>query len=305
MKTQTKDELVKGYKLHNYQIDFVKLKLYNVDIGTINWGAFVEHPNLKNHYSLVPNLPNMHSKNFDMYMDKGNNITVRMSIPYLLENHNYQSVEDAGSSFILQELQALTNLDFPQAKVMEFEFGAFDTIDIDASHYIKNIDGLLNFDLLKATPYMKMFGDTDVHYKIYDAVKNAKRKKTFVRGSYPDSRLIKHELKIKRPKEFLGKTVTAFDLSSGLYTGKLKVHLDFFREQLICRKRATYHLEKTSMLHILYIALKNGQHENQSTAFNLVNEVVENSDLTPSQKSKRKKSLLALETTYNAQQEKR
>ncbi|MGY0391190.1 hypothetical protein ACW5R3_01355 [Bizionia sp. KMM 8389] len=305
MKTQIKDESVKGYELHNFQIDFVKLKLYNVNIGTINWGAFIGHPNLKNHYSLVPNLPNMYSKNFDMYMDKGNNITVRMSIPYLIENHNYRSIEDAEMCFVLQELQRLTNLNFPQAKVVEFEFGAFDSIDIDASQYIKKIEGLVNFDLLKATSYMKMFGSNTVHYKIYNAVQNAKSKKTFTRGNYPDSKLIKHELKIKSPKEFLGKSVTAFDLASGLYTGKLKVQLDFFKQLIMWKQDVIYQLEQTNMTHVLYTSLKNVESLLETTVFNLVKEVIDNSGLTSSQKSKRKKSLLELETTYNAQLQKR
>ena len=305
METQIKDESVKGYELHNYQIDFVKVKLYNVDIGTINWGAFIGHPNLKNHYSLVPNLPNMHSKNFDMYMDKGNNITIRMSIPYLLENHNYQNVEDIGTYFILQELQSLTNLDIPQAKVMEFEFGAFNTIKNDASQYIKNIEGLLNFDLLKATPYMKMFGYNNIHYKIYDAVANAKRKKTFTRGNYPKPSLIKHELKFKNPRKTFGKQVTASCLCNGNFLKQPRTLLKGYMSQLIFKHELSFNALDTSMIHLLFASLKNAESLLETTTFNLVKEVIDNSDLTSSQKSKRKKSLLELETTYNAQLQKR
>lgn len=137
--------------LHNYQVDYVKLKLYNADTSKINWDFIKDHQVLKNHYTLDFIAPNYHGKNFDMYIDKGNNITIKTSIPYLLEDQNYTDCDEQDIGFILCHLLNVTGINFPDAIIKEFEFGVFERINIPESLYIKNIKGVLGKDLLKST----------------------------------------------------------------------------------------------------------------------------------------------------------
>lgn len=288
-------------KMHNYQYDYVKLKFYEVDRNTIKWDVLIEHPTLKKHYTLNTLLENYHGKNFDMYIDKGNNVSVKMSIPYLLTNQNYQGYDDHDLGWILCDLYNTTGLNFPNARVLEFEYGAFEKIAIPESTYLSNIKGVLDYDLQKATNYMKMYGNKALHYKIYDAVANAKNKKTFTRGNFPKSGLIKHEIKIVDPIKVFGKTVTAFDLARKEFENQVKTHFKNHRKQLVINKSLLYKPQGDALVHMLFTAVKQMEEQNSSNAYTVITNIIDTSQLSNSQKSKRRKSLLALETVYNAQ----
>lgn len=152
---------------------------------------------------------------------------------------------------------------------------------------------------------MKMFGDSNIHYKIYDAVANAKRKRTFTRGNYPDSKLIKHELKFKNPQRTFGRQVTAFSLCNEGFLKQARSILEDNMSQLVFNRELNFAPLETSMTHLLFTSLKNAEARLETTVFNLVSEVIDCNNMTSSQKSKRRKSLLELETTYNAQLQKR
>ncbi|MFV0531754.1 MAG: hypothetical protein ACK5MD_10015 [Flavobacteriales bacterium] len=288
------------HNLHNYQVDFVKLKLYDVDINKINWEKFTSHPNLKNHYTLNSSDEELHGKNFDMYIDKGNNVTIRMSVPYLIENHNYKAIENYDLALLLIQLKQSTGLNFPDARVLEFEFGAFERIPMSTKDYLHHVNGILDYDLLKNTSYMHLYGNTKLQYKLYDAVANAKRKKTFARGNFPEGNLIKHELRFVVPRKTFGNDVIAFDLSRECFIKVLKEILHSQKQSLILRQSISYKPKDTSMLHLLFTALKNIELDYPSNVFSVVSEVIDSAKLTPSQKSKRRKTLMELETAYNA-----
>lgn len=297
IKTNTENQ--GNSRLHNYQIDFVKLKLYDVDVSKINWEEFKSHPNLKNHFSLKTTVGDYYGKNFDMYIDKGNNATIRMSIPYLIENHNYSAIENYDLALLLIQLKQLTGLNFPDAKVLEFEFGAFERIATSATEYLQNVSGLLDYELLKRTSYMQLYGNTMLQYKLYDAVANAKRKKTFTRGNFPNGNLIKHELRFIDPRKVFGKDITAFHLCMESFANELKQMLHAQKQHLILHQDLSYTPKDTNMTHILFTALKTMELNYLANSFSVVSDIIDSSELTASQKSKRRKTLLDLETAYN------
>lgn len=287
--------------MHNYQIDYVKLKLYKVNENMIKWNAFIDHPTIKKRYRLCSPSSELYCINFDMYIDNGSNVVIEMSIPYLLKNHNYLSVDAKTTSFVIEELSFLTGLKIGNAKVIEFEFGAFESCQMESLDYISRIVGLPNLDVLKSARYMRLFGNVNIQYKLYDAVKNSKRKKTYTRGRLPKSRLIKHELRIKRPDNLSVEIATFADLTSNNNITALEALLKAYRSQLIFKEPQSFQLEGGTMTQVLYTTLKNLERNLEAPVFNLAKDVIENSALSPSQKSKRKKSLRELETTYNAQ----
>lgn len=287
-------------KLFNYHYDFIKLKLYNVNSSLINWDVLKPHKNLTNHYSLASN-GQFFDKNFDLFIDGGQNITIRSSIPFLIYGHNFKAFDAIDLRKAMKSLSDLLGIDLTKAKVMELEFGAYRKIEISSKYYINSIIGLKDYKLEKATPRMKMFGNTrGFHFKVYDPIINAKRKKTFSLSQYPKGHLIKYEIKDLKPMHlkaedlFQPKTFISFNRI-------LNGHLD----QLLIKSEDKYLPIETSINHILFATLKNVEQEFGIPIYAKIVDLLEKMELSPSQKSKRKKTLQELETTYNTQHLKR
>jgi hypothetical protein len=291
--------------LHYYQIDYVKLKLYSVDEKSIKWSSFKAHPTIKKRYKLNVPTSKLFTKNFDMYIDKGNNITIDISIPYLLKNHNYLATDVAKINFVLHQLQCLTGLELKTAVVLEIEYGAFKTILIESTQYIRNIIGHSKLDLLKSTTYMKLFGSGNTQYKVYDAVKNSKRKKTYSRGNLPQGKLIKHEIRLKRPKKLNNKILIVKDLTDRVHINMLRSLFEMNKAELIFKRDHPHKFKVGNLTQVLYETLKIVEQDLETPIVKIVTDVIDGSELSPSQKSKRKKSLSSLETTYNTQLQKR
>ncbi|WP_349372798.1 hypothetical protein [Olleya sp.] len=287
-------------KLFNYHYDFIKLKLYNVNSNLINWDVLKPHKNLTNHYSLASNCQ-FFDKNFDLFIDGGQNITIRSSIPYLIYGHNFKAFDALDLRKAMKSLSELLGIDLTKAKVMEFEFGAYLKIEISSKHYINSIIGLKDYKLEKATPRMKMYGNNrGIHLKVYDPIVNARRKKTFSLSQYPNEHLIKYEIKDLKPTHL--KVEDLCELKRFVSLNKtLNAHL----EQLLIKCEELYLPIENSINHILFTALKNVEQEFGIPIYAKTVNLLEKMELSPSQKSKRKKTLLELETTYNTQQLKR
>ncbi|MBO3096812.1 hypothetical protein [Gelidibacter pelagius] len=286
--------------LFNYQYDYIKLKLYNVDTNIINWCSLIPHENLKRHYTLNSN-GQYFDKNFDLFIDKGNNITIRTSIPYLVYGHNFKSFDSQSLSRTLNSLTDLLGIDLSHAKIHELEFGGYHKIKDSSQSYIKNLVGIKDYEIEKSTSTMKMFGDSrGFHFKVYDPIANAKSKRTFSISQYPNKSLIKYELKMSNSKDF---TVEELCTQETFEDFKLKLNSEI--GNLIIQEELKHAPLETSIIHILYATLKNMEQKLGLSVYSQISNVLDKMRLTPSQKSKRKKTLFTLETTYNLQSNKR
>ncbi|NRR91388.1 hypothetical protein HSX10_07410 [Winogradskyella undariae] len=266
-------------KLFNYHYDFIKFKLYNVNSSLINWDVLKPHKTLNNHYSLVSN-GRFFDKNFDLFIDGGQNITIRSSIPYLIYGHNFKAFDALDLLKAMKSLSDILGIDLTEAKLIELEFGAYQKIENSSKDYINSLIGLQDYRLEKSTSSMKMFGNTKgLHLKIYDPIINAKRKKTFSLSQYPNECLIKYEIKDLKPTHLkvedlcLPKTFISFNK-------KLNTHLD----HLLIRSDDRYLPIDASINHILFATLKNVEQELGVPIYAKTVDLLEKMELSPSQK---------------------
>lgn len=287
-------------QLFNFHIDFVKLEiLYNY--YDIEFENLVEHPTIKNQYTLKPEIWE-HHKNFSVYFTEKKAI-VKFSLPYFIYGHNFCELDVQDLWEVRDFMSKELGFEIKFAKVKELEFGAYEKIDVDSKQYINSIVGIRDYELEKATENFKMFGDRkrNFHYKVYDAVANAKAKKTFALGNYPEKGLIKHEIKLTNTQPYFD-SLYFNDLSEPLteYREALEKELISSRKALILKNEDPVILHDTDLTHILYAGLK--QYESGVASENVVKslfDLIENSGLTPSQKSKRRKAINLLEDQYN------
>ena len=81
--------------------------------------------------------------------------------------------------------------------------------------------------------------------------------------------------------------------------------LHTLKQHLILRQDLSYMPKDTNMTHILFTALKTMELDYPANSFSIISKIIDSAGLTPSQKSKRRKALIELETTYNSDIKKR
>ena len=291
---------LKIMKLTKFQIDYVKL--IKVVDSKINWSNLIPHPTLKNHYTLNPELSE-NAKNFSLYYRSDNSVFIKFSIPYFLKGHNYTSIGKQELLEVVWKLKKWLNIDIATSRVEEFEYGAFEDIDSDSKKYIESIKGIGNYNLEKATPNFKMYGDTKrkLHYKVYDAVANSKSKKTYTKGDFPKGNLIKHELKFEKAQQFFSFDFFFIDLyETPFIVDECKELLLKSTRSLVLKTELKFKPAKSDLTNILYTALKNFESGvSNDNVVKLLNEIIDGTNLSSSQKSKRRKSIELLENEYN------
>jgi hypothetical protein len=294
-------------ELINFQIDFLKLEIPMEEFDVpfeemgIKWENLTEHPTIKNQFVLKTETW-QYAKNFSIYFGM-KSIVLRFSLPYLLYGHNYCATVLEDFYNVKTLIKDLIGIDITFSEIKELEFGAYEKINVDAKDYIDSIVGIKNYELEKSTKGFKMFGDRKkkFHYKIYDAVANAKAKKTFTLGKYPEKGLLKHEIKLTNTCPYFD-SIFYLDLYEPLcsYWDELKEDLIDCQNSLAFKNNNPVLLHDTDLIHILYVGLK--QYESGVAFENVVRslfDLIENSGLTPSQKSKRRKAINLLEDQYN------
>jgi len=287
--------------LHNYQFDGIKIQTLVSQKNNIKWENLEEHPTLKKNYCLKSHV-SPYAKNFRLYLKGNGQAVINLSIPYFLEGHNYLATPYNVLCSFKNIFLKLVGIDLNECRVLEYEFGAYESIDIDARKFIKSVVGVANLELEKSNSTMKMFGDSSkgIHYKIYDAVANAKRKKTFSRSNYTNVNLIKHELKITKTHNLWGKEVFSDGFIGGdSFYEKCKQLLNEYRQAIIFKEEILYKPLSSDLTNIVFTCLKSLEHKSDTTIVNLINQVLEASDLNASQRSKRRKSILQLDKMYN------
>lgn len=283
---------------HKFQFDFIKIRTQKVNMDNVNWDMLEQHSNIKNAYSLSDESA-LFGKNFKLYFDKNDCAVLQTSIPYLNHNHNYVKVSSADLHCTLQLLSELLRIDFAGSKVIEFEYGLYAFIDLNSKRYLSDIIGVGNYDLKYNTPFMKMYGNPKVNFKIYDAVSNAKKKKTFKLGDYPKDKLIKFELKFTKPSKFFKTTLIVEDLYSQHFEYRLKEILERHIDGIVESNHIKIQVKGNTVNHFVYAALKNYEQQTGIKASNMVLDLIDDSNISPCQKSKRRRSVKQLEALYH------
>ncbi len=289
--------------LHNCQFDFIKVKTQKVNRESVNWKMLNEHSTIKNAYTLDAR-SELHGKNFKLYFTKGDCAILETSVPYLLYGHNYIGVIRNDLEATFNNLQDLVGLDFMNSEILQFEYGGFVSIERETKDYIKDIVGVDGYDLKFSSPYMKMYGYRELHFKIYDAVANGKLKKTYTLGDYPDGKLIKYEVKWMNVTKHFKTVMTLRQLSAltnlPAIQQSLLSHISMIKYKVISSNFKNK--EVKSLNEILFLALSNLQEHFDYSIYEYVMDLIHLTELTPSQKSKRRKSFITLEEKFKTAQ---
>lgn len=286
--------------MEKFQIDFIKVKTQKVNRETVNWDMLNEHPTIRNAYTLDEK-SGLYGKNFKLYFTKNDNAVLETSVPYLIHGHNYVKMFGLDLVYVFARLQELIGIDFLEAEVLQYEFGGFKAIKKNSKDYIKSVIGLGASDLKYSSTFMKIFGNSMVNFKIYDAVANAKKKKTFKLGKYPNGDLIKYELKFIKPKQYFGKEILVQDLISQEFQQTMVHFLNEHLLMIIDVKSSQKEANSFSLNNVLYSALKLYEYKTGIDAFNFINTFIDACAMTPSQKSKRRNAVKRLESHHNYQ----
>lgn len=287
---------------HNYQFDFIKVKTQKVNRETVNWEMLNEHPTIRNAYTLDAK-SGLYGKNFKLYFTKDDCAVIETSIPYLKYGHNYVEMPGEAVKVVVDNLQQLLNIELKTAEVKQLEYGCFTLIEGNTKDQIKKIKSFQNFDLKFSSAWMKMFGNGRLNFKIYDAVQNAKKKKTYSLGNYPEEGLIKYELKILDLTKFLNDKLYLKQLCDSRYENEFKKALTMFIDELI-DSLITIKLDQSTytLSEIMYLCLETLQEKFEYNFYNLIMEIIGMTNLTPSQKSKRRKAFLKLKNNFQLTQ---
>ena len=288
--------------LFNYQYDFIKVKTQKINRESVNWEMLNEHPTIKNAYTLDAK-SGLYGKNFKLYFTKGDCVILETSVPYLLHGHNYVEITSIDLRMVIETLEKLLRIELYKAQVLQFEYGGYCSIDTDAKDYIKSLVGIDGFELKYNTAFMKMYGNNNINFKIYDAVTNAKAKKTFKLGEYPKQGLIKYEIKYNNVKRSFN---TGLELLCLFFSEIEESHKEGLNVLVSCIKKIELFdyskLDISSLKDILFMTLINVERQFKCSIHENIIKIIDMSGLSPSQKSKRRKSLADLENKYRLTQ---
>ena len=301
----------KSINFYNNQVDFIALRISKEDATGIKMESLREHPVLRNQYT-IDSKDDEHLKNIALYFKKDGSVILKSSMPYFLYGHNHIRFHEDRIAEFADQIKELLRIDIENAKVLDFEYGAFEKTEIDTKTYLKNLMGLKDWDLEYNKGSMKMFGNSKLglHYKVYDAVANAKVKGTLIKGCFPQEDIVKHEIKFSNPKKYFGREFYFKDLMmdiestfQDLTITKLDRLLKQLRNGLVEKTDFEFFPKKPDVVHILYTALKNKEQKTDKTyetsIYKEILDMIDVMELSPSQKSKRKKSIKELENSYD------
>lgn len=292
-------------KLYKTQIDYISLKVDSVDAQQINWNHLIPHPTLRKQYGLVPNIIK-EAKNFRLYVKSNGDVVISLSIPYFLFGYNYRSVGQEELIDFYAKIKDIIGINVKNAEILEFEYGGFEDIKENPEVKIKNILGMRNSDLVYSKPQIKIYAEqnNNVFLKIYDAVYNAKQKKTYTPERFPKSNVVKYELKITNPKQVFKRIIVFKDLlvehnQNSILNLSMQL-LSKTKDALILQDNTKVLPKKYDLINILYAGLKNIEKTkgNSNLIYQELIQIINLSPLSSSQKSKRRKAIGDLDSLY-------
>ncbi|KLT69610.1 hypothetical protein [Flavobacterium sp. ABG] len=292
-------------KLYKTQIDYISLKVDSVDAQQINWNHLIPHPTLRKQYVLVPNIIK-EAKNFRLYAKSNGDVIISLSIPYFLFGYNYRSVGQEELTGFYAEIKSIIGIDIKKAEILEFEYGGFEDVNENPEEQIQKIIGMRDSDLVYSKPQIKIYAQQNngIFFKIYDAVYNAKLKKTYSPERFPKSNVVKYEIKITNPKQIFKRNVVFEDL----LVEPSRESVLLFCMQFLSKTKSLLILQddtkvlpkKYDLINILYAELKNLEKAkgNSNVIHKELIEIINSSPLSSSQKSKRRKAIGDLDSLY-------
>lgn len=292
-------------KLYKTQIDYISLKVDSVHAQQINWNCLIPHPILRKQYVLVPHIIK-EAKNFRLYMKSNGDVVISLSIPYFLFGYNYRSVGQEELTDFCAQIKSIVGIDIKNAEILEFEYGGFEDVTKNPKEQIKKIIGMRDSELVYSKPQIKIYAQQNngVFLKIYDAVHNAKQKKTYSTERFPKSNVVKYEIKITNPKQIFKRIIVFEDLlvepsreSILLLCMQL---LSKTKKLLILQDDTNVLPKKYDLINILYAQLKNLERTkgNSNVIHQELIKIINSSPLSSSQKSKRRKAISDLDSLY-------
>lgn len=274
-----------------YQLDFIELQLENVD--KINQQFLVNHPMIKKRYQL--NIPlndykgrSYYGKNIDIYYD-GRKLNIKCSLPYLRYGHNFTNFDQTDIDITIQDLSEILKIDLFRAAIKKREYALLSKSKIPFKILKRLIGGVQGMELLKKTPHLLMFGNSTIICKIYEVAPNLKTKLSQNGSQNFNWSVAKDVVKI----ELKFKKLSSHSLEKYLKQGILndRATLDHFIKNDI----SVYPVNSvgTSFSDLLFSALINigSSHCSYEEVFTEIQRQINLSDLTPSQKSARRKAL--------------
>lgn len=292
--------------LYKTQVDFISIKVDGQEALNLNWDNLIDHPTLRNQYTLIEKV-NPNYKNFSLYVKSSGEVLINLSIPYFLFGHNYHTAENEELQDFYVIIKKILGIDIRKSEVIELEYGGYCNSEISPEEFLKKILRMQNHDLIYSKSYMKMFEDKKqgICFKIYDAVENAKQKRTYTAERFINKHIIKYEIKVKKP-EIIFKSKLLFETllvepaqNSALV--QLKRMLTKLKNQLVLPYEKKVEPVKYDLINIIYTALKNieNHHPENISIFKQLMDVIDESPLSSSQKSKRRKAIQKLEEEYD------
>ena len=184
------------------------------------------------------------------------------------------------------------------SRVLNFEYGVYALLETSVKTYIKAIIALGDYDLKYSDKNMKIYGKENLLFKIYDAIANAKAKKTFSLGQYPNGDLIKFELKLINPSKYFNRDLTVEQLCKKSFEYKLQSRLESHINSIVESNISLIEPRGSTVTHYLYALIKNYEQITGLASQKMILQMIEGSDITSAQKSKRRKSIKILEDIY-------
>lgn len=292
--------------LYKTQVDFISIKVDEQEALNLNWDNLIDHPTLRNQYTLIEKV-NPNYKNFSLYVKNSGEVMINLSIPYFLFGHNYHTVENEELQDFYVIIKKILGIDIKKSEVIELEYGGYCNSEISPEEFLKKILRMQNHDLIYSKSYMKMFEDKKqgICFKIYDAVENAKQKRTYSFERFKGNNVIKYELKLRKPEKIVKQKLVFEDLLAEPIQNSSLVHLKRIltklKNQLVLPYEKKVEPVKYDLINIIYTALKNieNRHPENISIFKQLMDVIDESPLSSSQKSKRRKAIQRLEEEYD------
>ena len=293
-------------KLYKTQIDYISLKIDSIYTQQINWNYLMPHPTLRKQYVLVPNIIK-DAKNFKLYLKNNGDVVISLSIPYFLFGYNYRSIGQEELTDFCSKIKSILGIDIKNAEILEFEYGGFEDAEENPQLQINKILGIRNFDLIYSKPQIKIYAEQNngVFFKIYDAVYNAKQKRTYSPERFPKNNVIKYEIKISNPKQVFKIKLVFEDLLAEPARDSIlfscKQLFSKTKDSLVLQDDTTVLPKKYDIINILYAGLKNMEKikGNSSVIHQELIKIINSSPLSSSQKSKRRKVINDLDSEYS------
>lgn len=274
------------------QSDYFHVELS--EVNQVNTSYLKPHPTIKNRYKLSLSKGSFNGRryygdNIDIYY--GNDrLNIKSSLPYLRNGHNLVAFSTSDVQVTFQDLSEILEVDLFKAKIKNREYAILQKSKLRFKQLKRLIGGVEGMELLKKTPHLLMFGNSKLKCKIYEVAPNLKGKvDRSITGRFPweaAKDIVKVELHFNRSQ-----SDCLLDYLTTEIEHDREILLQYLQDKISICPIGT---KGTTYPDILFMALINigWNHCSYEVVFSEIQRQIDLADLTPSQKSARRKSLL-------------